>query len=507
LFTPIETGAAIAAGTEIMSDAQGRAIAYVNNGTNTKLGIVAPIPGNFAIAAGQFISVLLTKRSGSSVRGFTESFTASTLNENWRWINQQSFSLTADPGRLRLPRSEGHGFYRTPATEGEATPVQVLYHKDQWSIANGFEVVFNAGFYNLTSYGQCGLVVFSDDPTYSTSAVTSIDNYVKFVIEFTLNGTPNVDNVAIVLLKEIDGVDPRDAANLKGLAVGSQNTAQFRLRYIDGNWVSQYRSIGSNTWIDHFTTASNFLPGTQVYVGFFCEADHLIGSGLGGGNGEFGFIDEVSIANGVYTAPPSPVYDFTDDFNSLFLKSGWLKDNDTIGAWALTGVRMETPRFRGDIFQGNNDPVPTLYRSGIKFTDGFECVVDVGYVEPNITTGQGGILIYSDFDNYYRFFIEFSGGSNNIVGLKEIDQAAQRDAENLKIIAYPTTTVSLRVQIVGSTLKTQYKAIASPVWIDHFETTVPAIGSALKVGLYSLDFQDSSPKKIFFDNFKVRSGA
>ena len=505
-LTQVEAGTAIASGTEVMSDAAGRAIAFVDNGTNSKLGIVAPMPGNFAIAAGQYISVVLSGRSGTGVHGFIDSFSTSTLNADWRWINQQSFSLTAVPGQLRLPRSEGHGFYRTVATENEATPVQVLYHKDRWTIANGFEVIFNAGFYNLTSFGQVGLVVFSDDPAASTPSVTSIDNYTKFVIEFTLDGTPGVDNVAIVLLKEINGVDPRDAANLKSVAIGGQITAQFRLRYVDGNWVSQYRSIGSNIWIDHFTTSCNFLIGAPVRVGFFCESDHLIGSGLGGGNGQFGFIDEISIADGLTTPAIAPIYDYTDGFNLLSLDAGWLKENNTAGAWALTGSRIQTIRYSGDIFQGNNSPVPTLYRSGIKFTDGFECVVDAGYVETNLTTGQGGILIYSDFDNYFRFFIEFANGSNNIVGLKEVAQAAQLGGADINVVAYIGTSVTLRVQVIGSALKTQYKPIGGAVWIDHFSTTLPAIGSTLKVGLYSLDFQDSSLKNMYFDDFKLRSG-
>jgi hypothetical protein len=57
--TCVLSGAALAANAEVMSNGSGKAITYVSNGTNVKLGRLSPIAGNTASAADQMVAIVL----------------------------------------------------------------------------------------------------------------------------------------------------------------------------------------------------------------------------------------------------------------------------------------------------------------------------------------------------------------------------------------------------------------------------------------------------------------
>jgi regulation of enolase protein 1 (concanavalin A-like superfamily) len=198
---------------------------------------------------------------------FSDSFSSTTLNPKWRWRNQPSdFSLTTDPGRLKLRRFEGHGFYQTPGTEQHQSPVPVLYYEDPLVLKNGFQVQFKTGYYANQNYqfGQTGLVVFTGDPLGS-----QFDNYFKFVYEFDI-----VQTLHIVYLEEVSGVAQRDPADLQSVPWGGGKIdVELRLTYNNGVITTEYRAIGSNTWIQHFVTNCDIPANTPVRVGFYSESD------------------------------------------------------------------------------------------------------------------------------------------------------------------------------------------------------------------------------------------
>ena len=414
---------------------------------------------------------------------FRDDFTATTLNPAWQWINESpsDWSLTADPGKLRLRRYQGHGFYRTPQTESGQTPVPVLWREVY--LNDGFQVEARLGFYNTTAFGQMGILLFQD-----------LDNYVKMPIEFDIQQALN-----IVMLKEVNGVDPRDAANLHSIP-WTATSVDVRLKLQSGNWVGQVKLPNDTVWTDFFTTTANLSPG-RIKLGLYAESDQP-----SQGSAEFAYCDFIEVTGSTPVAPPAAtVYDFTDSFATT-IGSGWLRQNDKAGAFVIANGRLQTPRESGDIFQGNNSAIPVLYRSGVSFTNGFEAVVDVGFIETNLTTGQGGIIIYDNFDNYVRFFLEFASGAPSITILKEVAGVAQLATADVKAQPYSTFSASLQIQIVGGQIRTQYKQLDALTWTTHFTTTLPTL-TAPRVGLFSLDFQDTAAKSMYFDNFKLKAGS
>jgi hypothetical protein len=143
-----------------------------------------------------------------------------------------------------------------------------LYYEDPIALNNGFQVQFKVGYYANQAFlfGQTGLVVFSDDPIASGG---QLDNYIKFVYEFDIG-----QQLFIVLLKETNGVDQRDDANLKSVSWGGGKIdVELRLTYNNGNITTEYRAIGTTTWTQHFVTTCNLPPGANVRVGFYSESD------------------------------------------------------------------------------------------------------------------------------------------------------------------------------------------------------------------------------------------
>ncbi|HEY9643385.1 MAG TPA: hypothetical protein V6C57_23045, partial [Coleofasciculaceae cyanobacterium] len=218
---------------------------------------------------------------------FQDDFNSTTLKPGWKWINEvpANWSLTADPGRLRLKRSTGHGFYRTPATEGEQSPVSILY-RDGFTLSDGFEIQLKAGFYNYKMFGQVGFVVFTDTPD-----TTKIDNYFKFIIEYTFEN----EVLHVNFLKETNGVDSRVPADLRELDWGNKLSVDMKMRYVNGRLVSQIRDVGSTQWQDYFDTPSNLPKGAAVKVGLWAESDHTFPNN---GDTEYAWLDDLQITNG-----------------------------------------------------------------------------------------------------------------------------------------------------------------------------------------------------------------
>jgi Domain of unknown function (DUF4347)/Legume lectin domain/Beta xylosidase C-terminal Concanavalin A-like domain len=220
---------------------------------------------------------------------FQDNFNSSTLAPGWKWINEvpADWSLTADPGRLRLKRSTGHGFYKTPATESEQSPVSILY-RDGFSLSDGFEIQLKAGFYNYKMFGQVGFVVFTDAPD-----TTQIDNYFKFIIEYTFDN----EVLYVNFLKETNGVDSRVPADLRGLNWGNKLAVDMKMNYVNGRLVSQIREVGASQWQDYFDTPSNLPQGAAVKVGIWAESDHIFPDN---GDTEYAWLDDLKITNGKF---------------------------------------------------------------------------------------------------------------------------------------------------------------------------------------------------------------
>jgi regulation of enolase protein 1 (concanavalin A-like superfamily) len=192
--------------------------------------------------------------STSAAGDFSDDFNGATLKPQWKWINESDKDWSLTEGQLKLRRYQKHGFYRTPETYPNQSPVPILY-LDNASLGDGFVVQTQAGFFNTTPFGQAGIVVFKD-----------LDNYFKFVIEFNIQ-----QQITVVLLKETDGVDSRTEADLTNV-LWEKPSVEMRLTYKNGRLITEIREPGTEKWIPHFDTPCN-LPVGKVKVGLFAESD------------------------------------------------------------------------------------------------------------------------------------------------------------------------------------------------------------------------------------------
>ena len=190
----------------------------------------------------------------SAAGNFSDDFNGTTLKPQWKWINESDKDWSLTEGRLKLRRYQKHGFYRTPETYSNQSPVPILY-LDNAALGDGFVVQTQAGFFNTTPFGQAGIVVFKD-----------LDNYFKFVIEFNIQ-----QQITVVLLKETDGVDSRTDVDLTNV-LWEKTSVEMRLTYKDGRLITEIREPGTEKWIPHFDTPCN-LPVGKVKVGLFAESD------------------------------------------------------------------------------------------------------------------------------------------------------------------------------------------------------------------------------------------
>ena len=192
--------------------------------------------------------------SVSTAGDFNDDFSGTTLKPEWKWLNESAQDWSLTEGRLKMRRYQRHGFYKTPETESNQSPVPILY-LDNVSLSDGFVVQTQAGFFNTNPFGQVGIVVFKD-----------LDNYFKFVLEFNIE-----QQITVVLLKETDGVDSRTAADLTN-ALWQKTSVELRLTYKGGRLITEMREPGTEKWIPHFETSCN-LPVGKVKVGLFTESD------------------------------------------------------------------------------------------------------------------------------------------------------------------------------------------------------------------------------------------
>ena len=190
----------------------------------------------------------------SAAGNFSDDFNGTTLKPQWKWINESAKDWSLTDGKLKLRRYQKHGFYQTPETDSNQSPVPILY-LDDVSLGDGFVVQTQAGFFNTTPFGQAGIVVFKD-----------LDNYFKFVIEFNIQ-----QQITVVLLKETNGVDFRTDVDLTNV-LWEKTSVDLRLTYKSGRLITEIREPGTEKWIPHFDTPCN-LPVGKVKVGLFAESD------------------------------------------------------------------------------------------------------------------------------------------------------------------------------------------------------------------------------------------
>ena len=190
----------------------------------------------------------------STAGDFNDDFSGTTLKPDWKWLNESAHDWSLTEGRLKMRRYQKHGFYKTPETYDNQSPVPILY-LDNVPLSDGFVVQTQVGFFNTNPFGQVGIVVFKD-----------LDRYFKFVLEFNIE-----QQITVVLLKETDGVDSRTPADLTN-ALWQKTSVELRLTYKGGRLITEIKEPGTEKWMPHFDTPCN-LPVGKVKVGLFTESD------------------------------------------------------------------------------------------------------------------------------------------------------------------------------------------------------------------------------------------
>ena len=222
-----------------------------------------------------------TPMLGPSV-SFGDDFDAPSLGTEWGWINesQSDWSLTADPGKLRMRRYQGHGFYQTPETEHNQTPVPVL-NRGPVSLGDGFVAKVKVGFYASIPFGQAGLLIYKD-----------FDNYIKVPIEFFIQTDMN-----LVMVQEVGGVHQNgnngsiDGSGSIPWRYAGENmlSAEVRLTYSGGNLLAEGRGLPDGDWV---TIANRpcLLAAGDVLVGLYTESDQP-----SAGSDQYAWFDDLSV--------------------------------------------------------------------------------------------------------------------------------------------------------------------------------------------------------------------
>jgi PKD repeat protein/plastocyanin len=414
---------------------------------------------------------------GSSV---VEEFNGTDVAAPWEVVRRDQ-ALTVSGGALHIPAAQGDVY-------GSTNTAKNLVVRP--APTGAWTATTKMSFKGTTQYHQAGIILRGDD-----------DNLVKFGrIAHQTSGAEKFE-----FIQEIAGTPRNDSADsTANLPAGFPNTFWLRMTSDGTNVTGAYSTDGS-TWTPVGRPAA--IPA-NAKVGLFAFSNSaatapvadfdsftLAGPSSGGGGG----------------TPSGPSRD--DDFAGASLdKSRWnaiVRDNPakyTVGGGDLT-VTLES----GDIYTADTNPPPNNLILQSADHAGADWVIETK-LSGNLTDGygQGGLLAYSNGDNYVKLDAISDQGNTRINRIElrsEIGGVVQNPQPQMDVPMTNPPNIWLRLTKAGNNYSgevsfdgTTWTAMSAPVantmsapqfGLFAFAPQATAVGDQVSFDYFTLDGQDA----------------
>src|SRR4051794_33268214 len=420
---------------------------------------------------GTTVKTLSVRVDSASSCGVRDDFNGSALDASWSVIRQDQ-TLTVSGGALNLVAQTGDVYQ----TANNAKNIVL-----RTAPSGAWTMTTKLNFKGLVQYQQAGLIVYGDD-----------DNYTKFD-RVSTNASGSAVAEKFEFINEVAGTPRNGSADASpNLASGFPDDFYMRVTSDGTNITGEYSTDGT-TWTKVGQTAA--LPA-NAKIGLFA----LSNAAATNATAKFDYVT-VDGANAGGSSPG-------DDFNGTSLdKTKWngivredaTKYNVSNGALNVTAVA-------GDLYT-NSDSSAT--RNLILQTADH---ASANYVlETKLTTnlaggyGQGGIIVYTDDDNYVKLDAISDVNNariNRIEFRSEQAQAIQNPQPEFTQVPTGTTTIWLRLTKAGTSYTGEY-SFDGTTW-NALSAAIANTQTTPKFGLYTLGVQAPGiGANVSFDYFKV----
>ncbi|MBE2320930.1 ThuA domain-containing protein [Solirubrobacter sp. CPCC 204708] len=420
------------------------------------------------------LTVNVTAPSGC-FPGYKDEFDGGDLGAGWEVVRRDQ-TLTVADGKLTIPAQAGD-VYQT--TNNAKNLVLRPAPAGAWTFTT------KVNFKGLVQYQQAGILVYGDD-----------DNYTKFDRVSTNAASATTPVEKFEFINEVAGT-PRNASQdgTANLAANFPNDFFLRVKSDGTNITGEYSTDGT-TWT---AVGRSAVQPANAKIGVFA----LSNAATTVTNAQF---DYVTLEGTNVPVPLVP----GDEFDGTSLnKTRWnaiVREDDT--KYSLANGALTITTVEGDINTTSNPANTRNFILQSPTNAGSDYVLETK-LSGTITGGfsQGGLLIYTDDDNYVKLDAISDQNQTRINRIElrsEQGGATQSPQPQATGTAIPTGTANfwLRLTKTGTTYKGEY-SLDGTTWVSSF-ATVSNTQTAPRFGLFTISGQAAGANKtVTFDYFKV----
>ncbi|WP_204046448.1 PKD domain-containing protein, partial [Acrocarpospora phusangensis] len=425
-----------------------------------------------------YVNVKVDPPTTNCFSGRSDDFLGAELDRN-RWsVVREDQNLKVADGKLVLPTSATEIYGSGP---GSVTNI-VLQPLPQGAWTATAKVTLRAD----RQYQQAGLVVYGDD-----------NNYAKMVLQGR-SSTPNHAARIFQFIREENGTPNEVAAS---------NTGNLGDAYPDTVYV-RFMSDGSNLTAHYSADGTTFtaMPETKALAGI---TNPRIGLMSFASTGDRVIVDAAfdwfHISPDSTATKPAP----SDEFNGTALDTcRWdaIVRGDAASA-RVTGGNLELDTTPGDIYgTGNTAPKNFILQTPPSGDWTLETKVDGSALNEQFQ--QGGLMVYTDDDNYVKldYVADNAAGSAVARRLELRSEVAGTVVNPQPSLGSLTQGVwYLRLKKEGSNFRGSYSADGT-TWTDFAEAVPNTAVANGKVGVYTIGTNQAGPKTVKFDYFRLTQG-
>lgn len=146
---------------------------------------------------------------------------------------------------------------------------------------------------------------------------------------------------------------------------------------------------------------------------------------------------------------------------SILENCGWTWVREESEAWNCDQDTLRIASLPGTLWEGNNSAKNVAFYSLIECADGI-CINATVKNNPKRNGEQGGLLLYSDDDNYVKLVKELVNDEHVVVLAKEV-QGVGKVLATMKVAS---DIVNLQLQIRDTIVTAQFQDAANERWHD-----------------------------------------
>ncbi len=408
----------------------------------------------------------------ASTCGFRDDFNGSDLDASWSVVRRDQ-TLTVSDGALNIVSQAGD-VYQT--ANNAKNLVLRAAPSGPWVMTT------KLNFKGLVQYQQAGLIVYGDD-----------DNYTKFDRAAT-NTTTGTNTEKFEFINEVAGT-PRNGSADASANLASTFPNDFYMRVTsDGTNITGEYSADGTTWTKVGQTAA--LPA-NAKIGLFS----LSNAAATTVPAKF---DYVTVTGPNAGGSGGPGDDFTGSSLDKTKWNGIVREDAT--KYNVSNGALNITTVEGDLYT-NSDSTGTR---NLMLQTADHAAADY-VLETKVTTnlaggyGQGGIIVYTDDDNYVKLdaISDVNNARINRIELRSETAAAIGNPQpEFTSVPTGTTTIWLRLTKAGTSYSGEY-SFDGTTW-TAMSAAVTHAQTGAKFGLYTLGVQTAGAgANVSFDYFKV----